>query len=123
MAYGLHARIWETGSRRVWVKCPIGSIQGRGGTLYTETGWQPPLTFKAPRKDTMTDLLPMPEPDTHCWDDDTGKDVWSYSAEQVRAYAIAHRLAERERCIDICNQYFTIEGIAQDIASAIRGTA
>lgn len=28
--------------------------------------------------------------------------------------------AERERCIEVCKQYFTIEGIAQDIAATIR---
>ena len=32
-------------------------------------------------------LPPMPQPDTHCLDDDTGKDVWSHSADQMRAYA------------------------------------
>jgi len=32
------------------------------------------------------------KPDTHCWDDDTGKDVWSYSEELVRA-AIEQALA------------------------------
>lgn len=25
----------------------------------------------------------MPSPDTHCFDDDLQKDVWSYSAEQL----------------------------------------
>lgn len=34
---------------------------------------------------------PLPEPDTHCWDDDTKKDVWSYSAEQMHAYAATAR--------------------------------
>jgi len=28
-------------------------------------------------------LPPLPEPDTHCWDDDTGRDVWSHSTAQV----------------------------------------
>lgn len=32
-------------------------------------------------------LPPLPTPDTHCWDDDTGKDVWSYSEGLMRAYA------------------------------------
>lgn len=27
--------------------------------------------------------MKLPEPDTHCWDDDTQKDVWSYSKELV----------------------------------------
>lgn len=32
---------------------------------------------------------PLPKPDTHCFDEDTGKDVWSHSPEQMQAYAIA----------------------------------
>lgn len=39
----------------------------------------------------------MPEPDTHCFDDDTGRDVWSHSPAQVRAYAARAVEAERER--------------------------
>ena len=38
---------------------------------------------------TKDQLPPLPEPDTHCFDDDTGKDVWSYSADQMHAYALA----------------------------------
>jgi hypothetical protein len=67
----------------------------------------------------MTDLLPLPEPDTHCWDDDTGKDVWSYSADQMRAYA----LAERERCARAVEQYGGAwDKAAQSFARVIRGT-
>ena len=29
---------------------------------------------------------PLPKPDTHCFDDDTGKDVWSHSEAQLLAY-------------------------------------
>lgn len=37
-----------------------------------------------------TPKLPtMPKPDTHCFDEDTGKDVWSHSPEQMQAYALA----------------------------------
>jgi hypothetical protein len=49
----------------------------------------------------MTDDLP--KPDTHCFDDDTGKDVWSYSAAQMRAYAAAAVALERERCAKLCD--------------------
>lgn len=38
---------------------------------------------------TPNQLPPLPEPDTHCFDDDTGKDVWSYTADQMHAYALA----------------------------------
>ena len=42
-------------------------------------------------------LGPLPEPDTHCWDDDTERDVWSHSEDQLRAYAAQEVAAERER--------------------------
>ena len=38
---------------------------------------------------TKDQLPPLPEPDTHCFDDDTGKDVWSHSSDQMQAYALA----------------------------------
>lgn len=34
-------------------------------------------------------LPPLPKPDTHCFDEDAGKDVWSHSPEQMQAYATA----------------------------------
>ena len=34
-------------------------------------------------------LPPPPKPDTHCFDEDTGKDVWGHSPEQMQAYALA----------------------------------
>jgi hypothetical protein len=49
----------------------------------------------------MSDQLPpLPEPDTHCFDEDTGRDCWSYSADQLRAYAAAAVAAERENWRD-----------------------
>lgn len=41
----------------------------------------------APLKTAEGSYPALPEPDTHCHDEDTGRDVWSYSAEQMRAYA------------------------------------
>ena len=44
--------------------------------------------------------MTLPPPDTHCWDEDTSKDVWSHSADQMRAYAelaVAAERAEIER--------------------------
>lgn len=35
------------------------------------------------------ELPPLTHPDTHCFDSDTGKDVWSYSADLTHAYASA----------------------------------
>ena len=37
--------------------------------------------------------LPMPQPDTHCYDDDVGRDVWSHSPEQMRTYGEQCRAA------------------------------
>lgn len=34
---------------------------------------------------------PLPMPDTPCFDEDTGQDVWSYSESQMRAYVDADR--------------------------------
>ena len=53
----------------------------------------------------MIPLPPPPTPDTHCFDDDTGKDVWSHSAEQMQAYALAAIEARlnpkpKERCFE-----------------------
>ena len=68
--------------------------------------------------DELAEMLKMPEPDTHCWDDDIKRDVWSYSAEQMRAYALAHIVAERERCANINRaRAMKIEREAQRAAS------
>ncbi len=48
----------------------------------------------------MTDKLPpLPTPDTHCFDDDTGFDCWSYSGDQVIAYALLAR-ADLEKRVE-----------------------
>ncbi len=39
------------------------------------------------------EYLPLPEPDTHCYDEDTRTDVWSYSASQMHAAIDAHLAA------------------------------
>ena len=41
-----------------------------------------------------TDTVELPKPDTHCIDEDTGKDVWSHSPEQMREYAAQVAAAE-----------------------------
>ena len=45
-------------------------------------------------------LPPLPEPDTHCFDDDTRRDVWSYSYRQMRAYAEQAVAAQVDRLRD-----------------------
>ena len=65
-------------------------------------------------------LPPLPEPDTHCWDDDTSKDVWSHSEQQMRAYAEQAVAAERERCARIVEDMVrAVDGA--DALEAIRG--
>lgn len=52
-------------------------------------GFAEELRAMADEIEAQTPEMPeLPRPDTHCFDDDTGKDVWSYSADQMRSYAI-----------------------------------
>jgi len=54
----------------------------------------------------------LPEPDTHCYDTDEERDVWSHSPDQMRTYGVAREAAgyargvaeERERCAAICDR-------------------
>lgn len=43
--------------------------------------------------------LKLPEPDTHCLDDEGGRpiDVWSYSPEMVRQIIAADRAQQRQK--------------------------
>ena len=74
--------------------------------------------------------MTLPPPDTHCWDEDTSKDVWSHSADQMRAYAEQAVAAERERCARICDNLnvmsldpMVCRGSAHECAEAIRRAA
>lgn len=59
-------------------------------------------------------LPPLPDPDTHCLDDDTGLDVWSHSPKQMRDYAEQAVAAERERCAQmVAGKPFVDTGGAQ----------
>jgi hypothetical protein len=49
----------------------------------------------------------LPDPDTHCWDDDTNSDVWSYSPGLMRATIDAAVAKERERCAKVANDILT----------------
>ena len=64
----------------------------------------------------------LPEPDTHCWDDDTGKEVWSYGPELMRATIDAAAAKERERCAAIAESWATEETATTcaNIAAVIR---
>lgn len=50
-----------------------------------------PIASSAP----ADQLPPLPAPDTHCYDEDEKRDVWSYSAELVRDYASAAIAAQQ----------------------------
>ncbi len=87
--------------------------------------------------------VPMPEPDTHCYDEDERRDVWSHSADQMLAYGVACRAAgeaagyargladERERCASVAWAHYMDtcrrKGIGPDVlpdwccAAALRG--
>jgi hypothetical protein len=70
----------------------------------------------------------LPDPDTHCWDDDTGKDVWSYSQGLMRATIDAAVAKERERCACIAEQLPSrlfvpnASYVGENIAKLIRGS-
>ena len=44
----------------------------------------------------MTQEIKLPDPDTHCWDDDSSKHVWSYSPDLVRQIIEADRAQRGE---------------------------
>lgn len=60
----------------------------------------------------MVQSVELPEPDTHCYDTDEERDVWSHSPDQMRTYGDAREAAgyargvaeERERCAAICDR-------------------
>ena len=59
----------------------------------------------------------LPDPDTHCWDDDSSKDVWSYSPELVRQIIKADREQRGEPAFGL----MTPE--AQDREASLQDTA
>lgn len=52
----------------------------------------------------MAKFPPLPEPDTHCWDDDTQKDCWSHSPNQLRARDLEIWRMVLEAAADVCEQ-------------------
>lgn len=70
--------------------------------------------------------LPLPGPDTHCYDDDLGRDIWSYSAELMRARDLQVWNLALERAFKACLETGAIKGssdstfdMADDCANAI----
>ena len=82
----------------------LESIDGHGGNPSECPAllWQP----------TPPQSVELPEPDTHCYDTDEERDVWSHSPDQMRTYGDAREAAgyargradERERCAAICDR-------------------
>mgnify|MGYP003546070650 FL=1 len=67
--------------------------------------------------------MKLPEPDTHCYDDDTQKDVWSYSKELVEQ-VLSERDAVLRQALDALYWTTPIGGKpvkqTQDAMDAIR---
>jgi len=53
---------------------------------------------------TTIKLPPLPDPDTHR-DDENPPDVWTHSAEQLRAHSLAVAEAVREECAQFCDAW------------------
>ena len=49
--------------------------------------------------------MKLPEPDTHCFDNDEREDVWSYSRELVQQIVKDEREACEKVCEELQNQY------------------
>ena len=66
----------------------------------------------------MTDYK-LPEPDTHCLDEDTGLDCWSYSAELMQQAYAAGRAAALEDAAKKVEEVHEFYGVSP--AETIRG--
>ena len=50
-------------------------------------------------------MIKLPEPDTHCVDTDTGKDVWSHSTEQLKQFGRDLLEEAAKVCIDAIKKH------------------
>jgi len=50
----------------------------------------------------MSTSRELPPPDTHCFDEDTKRDVWSYSPELVRTMLEAATADTARKCVEVC---------------------
>jgi len=48
----------------------------------------------------------LPDPDTHCFDEDTKTDCWSHSPEQLQEYAKQVREAAIEAAAKVCESEY-----------------
>ena len=62
----------------------------------------------------------LPEPDTHCWDDDTQSDCWSYSPELVRRLIVEAEQRMKDRCAEVADKLSGRCLHPDEIAEAIR---
>jgi len=52
----------------------------------------------------MSTSRELPTPDTHCFDEDTKRDVWSYSPELVRTMLEAATADTARKCVEVCER-------------------
>jgi len=68
------------------------------------------LLAHAAQRDHTEDVLGMvqsvelPEPDTHCYDTDEERDVWSHSPDQMRTYGDAREAAGYARGLEVASR-------------------
>jgi len=53
----------------------------------------------------MSTSRELPPPDTHCFDEDTKRDVWSYSPELVRTMLEAATADTARKCVEVCEAF------------------
>ena len=55
----------------------------------------------------MTTLYVLPTADTHCFDEDTGKDCWSFSRDlllqEIAKAELRGRESMQKECVEVCS--------------------
>ena len=87
----------------------------------TEPIWDQLAAIGESKPDAWDELPPLPQGAVYTPALGTvGAAIYTFTADQMRAYAAAAVARERARCSDICDQNASCEGIAQKCAAAIR---
>ena len=63
------------------------------------THWRP-----LPAQHESAAPVELPEPDTHCYDTDEERDVWSHSPDQMRTYGDAREAAGYARGLEVASR-------------------
>ncbi len=84
----------------LWGQATVECDADKALTAHAKAGEaRAALLAHAARRDHIEDVLGMvqsvelPEPDTHCYDTDEERDVWSHSPDQMRTYGDAREAA------------------------------